>query len=87
MLNNDIVDIFENVGMSYHFKTKASYDNIGSMQIFIDSILDLENKHIDIAEGTLVVLKHPDYDYKVRLDSGGEGDFKSHRIDTSIYVE
>lgn len=87
MLNNNIEDVFEDVGMSYRFNTKTSYDNIESMRIFVERIYKLEVNNIFIDDGTMVVLEHPDYDYRVRLDSGGEGDFKSHIIETSIYVE
>jgi len=87
MLNVSITDVFENVGMSYHFETKESYDNIESMEIFISKCSELEGRNIFIEDGTLIVLEHTDYDYKVRLDSGGDGDFFHHRIDTDYYVD
>lgn len=87
MLNNSITEIFENVGMTYRFKTKNSYDNIESMSMFVDNIYGLSINNIFIDDGKVVVLEHEDYDYMVRLDSNEDGDFNHHKISTSIYVE
>jgi hypothetical protein len=82
-----IKELFDNKEASYCMY--QSYDeygmgNIESMEWFLGYIEGLQDEHIEENEGTQVVLTHPDYDYKLCIDSGGLGDFHSHVFDVSI---
>jgi len=61
-------------------------DNIQSMNYFLDEIGATED-NIEADEGTQVIIKHPDFDFMLVIDSGGLGDFYSHGFDVSIYEE
>lgn len=85
MIDIDINELFINVGETYHFETIDGYDNIESMGVFLNEVYGLEEDNIHTDDGTAIILQHSNYDYLIRLDSGGDGDFCHHRIDTSIY--
>jgi hypothetical protein len=44
----------------------------------------LTDEMIEEDNGTQVILKHPNYKYKLCIDSGGLGDFFSHGYDVSV---
>lgn len=52
-------------------------DNIEAMQYFLDCI-GATDENIELNDGTQVIIIHPDFDYKLVIDSGGLGDFFSH---------
>ena len=79
-----ILELFENKDEVYDFDTEVEMDNVVSMNEFL-SFLDIEDKNIYLYDGTLVILKHENFNYGIRLDSGGRGDFFSHRIEASVY--
>ena len=87
-LPSSIKELFEECDTSYRIidYTIEDMDNIESMNYFLD-ILDINGDLIEEDYGTQVVLKHPDYDYKIVIDSGGLGDFYSHRYDVSLYED
>lgn len=61
-------------------------DNIQSMQYFLEYI-GATTDNIEIDEGTQVVIIHPDFDYKLTIDSRGLGDFYSHGYDVTVYSQ
>lgn len=68
------------------FNTYTAMDNACSMSYFLEVWLVPDCciwKHDD----TQVILQHPSFDYKIQLDSMGRGDFRSHRIKISKYIE
>ena len=77
-LPNTINDFFENKETEYRYFSQESMDNYWSMNWFI-KYLGLED-FIDFHDGTQVVFKHPDFDYKLQVDAGGLGDFYSHNF-------
>jgi len=79
---NSIQEIFENGETSYRIidYTIESMDNNKSMEYFLEYSNILPD-YIEDNYGTQVILKHPDYQYNIVIDSGGLGDFYSH-----IYV-
>ena len=58
-------------------------DNIQSMDFFVN-LLDIPEENILLDDGTMIILTHPDYDYNLRIDAGGLGDFHSHKWEVSI---
>ena len=66
--------------------TIQEMDNNQSMQFFLDCIGATED-NIDVDDGTQVVVKHPDFDHKLVIDSGGLGDFYSHGYNVTLYSE
>jgi len=61
-------------------------NNNQSMQYFLDCI-GATSDNIETDDGTQVIVTHPDFDYKLVIDSGGLGDFYSHGFDVSAYDE
>ena len=61
-------------------------DNIQSMIYFLD-LIGANDEDIDTLDGTQCYLKNKDYKYLICIDSGGLGDFHSHKFNTSIYYE
>lgn len=82
-------ETFESIGEVYDFDTSEDMDNVQSMNYFLCTIQDVPEDYnwIVLDDGTQVILQHPDFDYKVQLDSGGRGDFYSHRIEISKFKE
>lgn len=81
----DIDELFENGEETY---TIIDYDidsmnNIQSMSFFLE-LLNITDDNIYLYDGTMVILKHNDYDHKLRIDAGGLGDFYSHKFDITI---
>ena len=82
---NSVQDMFEQGETSYRIVdyTIQEMDNNQSMQYFLDCI-GATDDNIEIDDGTQVVVKHPNFDYKLVIDSGGLGDFYSHGYDVSL---
>ena len=83
---DSITDLFEQGENSYRvidYETPGM-DNIESLGYFLDQV-GVSNKDIYESESTQVVLTHPDFDFMLVVDSGGLGDFYSHRYDVSLY--
>lgn len=76
---NSVQHMFEQGETSYRIVdyTIQEMDNNQSMQFFLDCI-GATDDNIDVDDGTQVVIKHPDFDHKLVIDSGGLGDFYSH---------
>ncbi len=81
----DIDELFENGEETYTIVDYniESMDNIQSMSFFLE-LLNIPDDNIYLYDGTMVILKHNNYDYKLRIDSGGLGDFYSHKFDITI---
>ena len=83
---DDIDDLFKQGENSYKiidYTPGFDMDNIQSMIYFLDFI-EVPAENIETDDGTQVVLKHPGYNYKLVIDSGGLGDFFSHGFDVTI---
>ena len=85
---DSVRDMFERGEETYKIidYTIPSMDNIQSMLFFLDYV-GIKDDDIDSFDDTQVILKHPDFDFKLVIDSGGFGDFYSHRYDVSLFVE
>jgi hypothetical protein len=83
---DSVTDLFEQCENSYRIIDYEipGMNNIESLEYFLNQIGATNG---DIYEGgsTQVVLTHPDFDYMLVIDSGGLGDFYSHRYDVSLY--
>jgi hypothetical protein len=81
-----VEELFENKGISYSIidYTIDEMDNIVSLAYFLESIAGLTDEMVEEDNGTQVILKHPNYKYKLCIDSGGLGDFFSHGYDVSV---
>lgn len=84
-----VKQMFSDAPTSYRiidYSDNMEMDNIQSMQYFLNYI---EFPSEDILEdyGTQVILQHPDFDFKICIDSGGLGDFFSHGFDVNIYED
>lgn len=79
-------DLFERGEASYRIidYNIPGMDNIESMGYFLETI-GYTDDNIETDDGTQVVLKHPDFDFKLVIDSGGLGDFYSHGYDVTLY--
>jgi len=80
----DIVKLFQNKECTYDFDTEIEMGNIQSMDEFLSTI-EMNESNIYLNDGTLVILKHKDFNYGIRLDIGVRGNFCRHRIKTSVY--
>jgi hypothetical protein len=58
-------------------------DNIQSMNFFVN-LLDIPEENIIVDDGTMIIVEHPDFDFNLRIDAGGLGDFHSHEWRVSI---
>jgi hypothetical protein len=58
-------------------------DNIQSMVFFVN-LLDIPEENIIVDDGTMIIVEHPDFDFNLRIDAGGLGDFHSHKWEVSI---
>lgn len=83
---NSVQHMFEQGETSYRIVdyTIQEMDNNQSMQFFLDCI-GATDDNIDVDDGTQVVIKHPDFEHKLVIDSGGLGDFYSHRYDVTLF--
>lgn len=74
-----IKQMFFDAPISYRIcdDTISAMDNIQSMNFFLEYI-ECEPNLIVEDYGTQVILEHPDYDFKIVIDSGVLGDFYSH---------
>jgi hypothetical protein len=83
---NSVTDLFEQGENSYRIIDYEipDMDNIESLGYFLDQV-GVSNGDIYESESTQVVLTHPDFDFMLVVDSGGLGDFYSHRYDVSVY--
>lgn len=77
-------EVEENEGsMSYriiNYCYDMSMDNNESLHHFID-IVGIPSNFIEEDLGTQITLKHPNYNKRIIIDSGGLGDFFSHGFD------
>ena len=82
---DSVKEMFEQGETSYRIVdyTIQEMDNNHSMQFFLDCIGATED-NIDVDDGTQVVVKHPDFEHKLVIDSGGLGDFYSHGFDVTL---
>lgn len=81
---DSITDMFRNGEASYSIIDYShSMDNIESLQYFLDQV-GVGSEYIDEHLDTMVVLMHPDFDYKLAIHSGGLGDFYSHGFDVEV---
>ena len=82
---NSVKELFEQGENSYRIIDYSipEMDNIQSMDYFLEC-LGIETDNLDSSDGTQVVLKHPDFDFKLVVDSGGLGDFHSHEFNVSL---
>lgn len=71
--------------LDYSFNSEKDMDNIESMSQFVEEH-GLE-EYITEDLGTLVILEHPEYNFKVSVTSEGLGDFFSHGIYLAKSVE
>lgn len=86
---SSIEEMFENKHCFYkiiNYSNGNDMDNIQSMSHFLESIPSSFNYDIEENEGTRVVLSHPSYKYKIRIDSYGLGDFFSHGFEVSVQL-
>lgn len=88
----NIKEIFEEVKLNgeyqYDFDTEDDLDNVLSMNEFLECHLEYdEDNNVEVYDGTQVIFKHDDYNFKIVADSGGRGDFYSHKIEFSIAEE
>ena len=84
---DSIKELFEQGETSYRiidYDPTMEMDNIQSMQHFCE-VVGISNDFIETNDGTQIVLKHPDFENKLVVDSGGLGDFFSHGFDVSKY--
>jgi hypothetical protein len=83
---SSVTDLFEQGENVYRIMDYEipGMDNIESLEYFLDQI-GATNGDIHEIESTQVVLTHPDFDHMLVVDSGGLGDFYSHRFDVSLY--
>ena len=83
---DSITDLFEQGENSYRIIDYEIPDmnNIESLGYFLDQV-GVSNGDIYESGSTQVVLTHPDFDFMLVVDSGGLGDFYSHRYDVSLY--
>ena len=81
-----IDELFLNGGANYSIVnyTINDMDNVQSMEYFLN-LLDIGEENIDVDNGTEVILSHPDFDFKMRVESGGLGDPHSHSFDVTLY--
>lgn len=83
---NSVKDMFDCGETSYRIVdyTIQEMDNNQSMQFFLDCIGATED-NIETDDGTQVTIKHPDFEHKLVIDSGGLGDFYSHGFDVCLF--
>jgi hypothetical protein len=80
----NLKDVFDEQEGFYLFETEEGLDNIQSMDEFLDFHLSWEEGIIELYDGTLVIFSYPDYNYTIRFDIGGNGNFYSHKISYKI---
>jgi len=90
LLYKQIVDgmkftqLFRDAGETYYFKTEEVLEtNTDTMAEFIIN-WKVPMEAIDLDDGTMVILKHPTFDFKLRLDASGDGDWTHHKVETSV---
>ena len=76
---NSIEKLFSNGNQNYYLSDYdlQPMDNIESMEHFLEQV-GVDNDNIETDDGNYIVLKHPDYDYKLEIQSEGMGDLNSH---------
>jgi hypothetical protein len=86
-LPGSIKEIFENKEVEYrvdHAYSEPEMDNVESLRWFIDYV-DIKADYIEEDGGTQLILTHPDFDFKLVVDSCGGGDMHSHRFEVSLF--
>lgn len=81
----DIDELFANGNRNYSIIDYSieGMDSEESMDFFLDFI-GVPQKNIVLDDGTQVYLVHEDYDYELKIDAGGLGDFFSHSFEVTI---
>jgi len=82
----ELFDYGETMGYRIIDYTKPEMDNIQSMAFFLE-LIGVKDENIFQDDGTQVILMHPDYEYKLVIDSGGLGDFYAHGFTISLFKE
>jgi len=88
-LPDSIDELFANQETEYRiidYNQSMEMDNIESMAFLLDH-LDIKDENLELNDGTQVILYHSDYKEKLVIDSGGLGDFFSHKFEVSLYKE
>jgi len=87
----ELIEIFEEVKINgyyrYNFDTEVSLDNIQSMNEFLNYHLDYNEEDLETYDGTQCIFQNENYEFKLVCDSGGRGDFYSHKIEFSKWEE
>ena len=82
-----VKELFEEKEAEYKivdYLPEMEMDNNQSMAFFLDYIGAVSDNIIEDS-GTQVIIQHEDFDYKLQIDSGGLGDFFSHRFEVSMF--
>jgi hypothetical protein len=61
-------------------------DNIQAQAAFFEAV-GIKEENIVEDLGTSAILSHPDYDFKLYLESSGLGTFFRHGFEVSVYEE
>ncbi len=83
-----IDEIFETLSankdddLDYSYHSDNDMDNIESMNKFLEE--NSLGDYISEYDGTMVFLKHPDYNFEAVVTSSGLGDFFSHGIYVAV---
>ena len=84
-----VIDLFEQGENSYRiidYDEGMEMDNNESMEYFLEQIEATEENMV-LEDGTMVILKHKDFEETYIIESGGLGDFFSHGFDVSLNNE
>ncbi len=77
-------ELFENVGKTYCFETEEVLEtNTDTMAEFI-ILWKVPVECIYIDDGSMVILQHPTFDFKLGLSASGNGDYTHHKVETYI---
>lgn len=88
-LPGSLKEIFENKEASYRLNQdykEPDMDNVQSLRWFIEAV-GIHSDAIEVDDDTQLVLVHPEFDYKLVVDSYGAGDTHSHVFDVSLLEE
>ena len=86
-LPDSLKQIFLNKEVEYTLNQsykEPGMDNVQSLRWFIDNV-GIHSDNIAEDLGTQLVVSHPEFDYKLVIDSYGGGDFHSHRFAVSLF--
>jgi hypothetical protein len=84
-VTDGINEIFETAEAEYIIiDYNFEMDNVESLKYFAE-YSNINPDNIENDYGTQLILIHPDYNFKLCVDSGGLGDFFSHKFTVSIW--